>query len=282
MNRNVALVLYVPALHAGYIQLFEKYRGAELYILGPEILDKFPILKREIRAIDPQKMFEFLAKSGYFNAVHLATDSNLRKLVASGATVILAIDPISDWLIDLCFHHSNVIWENVFLRFSEQHVKTAYGEAQYDYQTTHDEFYQKVLEKVLGQAERSSDWFRQTATALILNDPIPRLVTTAHNQRMPSPHSSWLVGDPRMYIPYGEQPELRTTLHAEQVVIARAASDGIRTRGASILTKVYPCPDCANLIVAAAIKRVYFYEGYSALLTHETFEVYGVEVWKIE
>src|SRR3989344_8363202 len=53
---NTIIVAYVPVLHAGYLQFFDKYKNAEnprIYVLYGEILEEFEWLNRDIRAINP-------------------------------------------------------------------------------------------------------------------------------------------------------------------------------------------------------------------------------------
>lgn len=52
--------------------------------------------------------------------------------------------------------------------------------------------------------------------------------------------------------------KLRLISHAEANCIAQAARNGIRLKGASIvLTELFPCSNCAKLIIQAGITRVY-------------------------
>ncbi|MGB2579773.1 dCMP deaminase [Elusimicrobium simillimum] len=51
-------------------------------------------------------------------------------------------------------------------------------------------------------------------------------------------------------------------LHAEQNAILFAAKNGISTAGATVYVTWSPCINCAKVIVAAGIERVYFKELY--------------------
>lgn len=283
----VCLLLYLPGLHAGYIQLFEKYRHENpvLMLVGPDILADFPILKREIRAIDPLVMQRILAGSGYFQYVGVADKDMLLDLAKQNVTIVLSNEHLSDQLIEQYLSGSRIIQENIFLRFDEKSVKESYGDGRIDCSITKDEFILSVANKVLVDAKKSSDWFRQIGAALISFDP-PKVLALAHNTRMPTDQSAWLVGDPRMYLVYGQDTHLRTSLHAEELLLAVAAKQrDFSTEGTSIIVSTFPCPDCVNLIVAAGIRRCYFLQGYStagSLLSLETLNACNVEVCQIK
>jgi dCMP deaminase len=51
-------------------------------------------------------------------------------------------------------------------------------------------------------------------------------------------------------------------LHAEQNAISMAAKNGIAINNCDLYTSVSPCSDCAKLIVASGIKRVFYIELY--------------------
>lgn len=54
------------------------------------------------------------------------------------------------------------------------------------------------------------------------------------------------------------------TVHAESNAIAYAAQFGISLSGARLYSTMFPCFDCAKLIIAAGIEQVYAQYDYSA------------------
>ena len=52
------------------------------------------------------------------------------------------------------------------------------------------------------------------------------------------------------------------TVHAEANVISFCAKHGIPTEGTTLFTTLSPCEKCAELIIQAGIKEVYFMEYY--------------------
>lgn len=66
----------------------------------------------------------------------------------------------------------------------------------------------------------------------------------------------------KLNIPSGERHEICNALHAEQMVITNAASNGISLRGATLITTCSPCIICAKMIIAVGFKCVYYATNY--------------------
>jgi dCMP deaminase len=280
--KHAALLLYLPALHSSYTQLFNKWAGRAdiLYIIGQDIIDQFPILEREIRAIDPDTMQKIMRGSNYFPHVEIVYLHDLERISKDeDCQLIMTDELISDELREKHFPKREIIQEKLFLRFDEKIVKAARKEVEFHGTVSEDEFDQQIMSKCLEEKEKSSDWFLRVGAALVIDDPLE--IRFDYNHRMPAPHALWSVGDIRMYTPYGTDTHVRTTLHAEQAVLMQAARDGIKTDGASIYVTTYPCPDCSQLIAKAGIKRIYFKDGYSQLSIDDVFTAYKIEVVKV-
>lgn len=280
--KHAALLLYLPALHASYIQLFNKWAGRAdvLYILGQDIIDQFPILEREIRAIDPDTMQKVMRGSNYFPHVEVIYLSDLERIAKDeDCQLIMTDELISDELREKYFPKREIIQEKLFLRFDEKIVKAARKEVEYHGTVSEDQFDQKIMSKCLTEKEKSSDWFLRVGAALVIDDPLE--IRFDYNHRMPSPHALWSIGDIRTYTPYGTDTHTRTTLHAEQALLAHAARDGVKVEGASIYVTTFPCPDCSQLIAESGITRVYFKDGYSQLSVDDVFTAYKIEVVKV-
>ncbi|HSX00601.1 MAG TPA: hypothetical protein VLF67_00015, partial [Candidatus Saccharimonas sp.] len=49
------LLVYIPVVHAGYITLFDRHLDAdEVLLIGPDFTRDWPILAKEIRALEPK------------------------------------------------------------------------------------------------------------------------------------------------------------------------------------------------------------------------------------
>lgn len=280
MSKTI-LVLYVPALHRGYVELFRKYEGkAEvLYIIDQDIIDQFPLAKREIRAMESSTAHRLLSDAKFFPKVEVANETKLKELAKDkGLTIVLSTEYISDWLKENYFKNHKVIQDPVFLRYDEKTVKLARKEVEFTGTITKEDFRHKIMKQAADKAQKSSDYFLQVGAAIVPKDHEPLF---AHSTRMPSPHEMHTVGDPRNYMSYGTDTHQRTTLHAEQTLLAHCAKEGIKTEGADLYVTTFPCPDCCNIIAEAGIKKVYFRDGFSKLSLQDTFKAYGIEVIKI-
>jgi dCMP deaminase len=275
------LVLYVPVLHESYIKFFKacQQKAETLYIIDQDVIDRFPKMQREIRAIAPSEMLKLIIGGGYFPHVKLADDKVLRELGKSHTIkVVMTEEAISDYLKEHYFQNNKVTQKQLFLRFDEKTVKHARKETKYTGQVISKDFNPLAVKRLHELNVRNSDWFLQVSAAIIKNAEI---VAEDINRRMPTPHSMWTFGDPRNYMDYGSDTHQRASIHAEQAVIAHAARDGISVDGASMYVTAFPCPDCTHVIVESGIKKVYFLEGYSQLSSTDVFEHYSVEVIKI-
>lgn len=76
------------------------------------------------------------------------------------------------------------------------------------------------------------------------------------------------------------------TEHAERNLIYTAASEGITLRNSTIVTTLFPCPDCARGIIQSKIKRVitpkpnynHITYGEKFKISQEMFDESGVEI----
>jgi dCMP deaminase len=272
---------YVPGLHASYLRFFERYatRVSSLFLLDQSLLTDFPEEAREIRALTAGEARQAICGLGYFPHVILADAAALARLNRPDTQVILPDErlsrvvakrhlPLADCRFDADF----------FLRYDAQYVQAAVGEAAYDTAVTAEAFHQCFMQGADTESRFSSDWFRQVGALLVHEGTV---LAASGNERSPSPHDCWLVGDPRNFLPYGSDPERTTVLHAERGVIALAARRGIATEGASLYVTTYPCPGCVPVVIAAGIRTVYFRDGYADLRAPESFRAHGVEVVRV-
>lgn len=267
------LVLYMPAFHAGYDAFLSSTGPGQIVVPSQEALADIALA--EIRQMTPERMVQVLGGLGYLASI--AGPQELARL--DGESVVMADEYVGEELARRYFPTSNVTKIPVFLRWDQQNVKSAYGEAEYDAIVTHDEFDRAIMSRARLEAGRSSDWFRRVGAALVVDGEVRSL---KHNERMPSPHEPWAVGDPRAYVEYGSDTHLKTVVHAEEGIIVDAAKNGIATEGAWLYATVFPCPSCAGMIARSGIAKLFFEEGYPALRGDETLKANGVELIKVE
>ena len=60
------LILYVPVLHKGYVQVFSDHADKvdALYVIGDNFIDEFKFLHKEIRAIEPDLAVKLIDSMG--------------------------------------------------------------------------------------------------------------------------------------------------------------------------------------------------------------------------
>lgn len=73
----------------------------------------------------------------------------------------------------------------------------------------------------------------------------------------------------------------RTAVHAESNAIVFAARHGVAVEGSDLWSTHQPCLNCANLIINAGIKRVFFKHSYRLIEGLLALQRAGVEVFGI-
>lgn len=74
----------------------------------------------------------------------------------------------------------------------------------------------------------------------------------------------------------------RNSTHAEANALAFAAKQGISTDGCELFVTVSPCETCARLLIAAGIRRVWYFEQYRDATGIELLREAGVECQRTE
>lgn len=275
---KTVIVAYIPAIHSSYLAWFKKYNNAQLYILGDWIKEEFPVLEREIRAVKPDEVKNLLSNS-FFTEIHVATQDDLCNLASrNDRTIILSYESVSDYLAKNYFSKSKIKRDQIFLRFDEKQVKQSVGEANYTTKVTRKKLHRDIMKLTEQQTKRCAIWWRQVGAALVRDNG---LILATTNNAYPIEQEQWIIGDPRMYVPYGTDTHRRNVIHAEQSLIAQAARRGIITQGLSLYTTTFPCPDCAMNVIEAGITRVYFQKGFADLGSDELLKNAGVELIRV-
>ena len=270
------LILDIPVLHQGYFNLFEKLapQVRELYILGPEILEDFPVLKKEIRRLQPELVRELINSRHLFEYVALA-DKNLIKSLRR-RHIITANDKISRDVVDKYFFRDSVTYESVFLRWDESHISSS-TDVKYD-RISENPRDIRIIKRASEKAKESPDWWRQVG-AIFISSALPYDVE-AHNIHVPEGYTNYALGDIRDFTEPGEKPEISSALHSEQVIIVWAARKGIALEGGKLYVTAFPCPVCAKLIAYSGIRTCYFSSGYANFDGERVLKAKGVElVW---
>ncbi len=264
------LVLYLPVLHAGYESLLERHAGAEVLLLGRGFHDLFPALRKDIRALAPERAAAYL---GGPPRARVIEPEDLPAALRSTAPVM----PDEEIMRELAAKYDLAPrYERTFLRWDRP---WSLAEAPLDRSTriSREELDRGFIRAAGDQARRSSDWWRQVGAVAVRDGEI---LAEAGNRHHPSEYSPYIDGDPRNEFRRGLRADLSTAIHAEAAVVAGAAREGFSLRGADLYVTTFPCPACARLIAETGFRRLYFTGTYSVLDGEGVLRAAGVEpVW---
>lgn len=293
------LLLYLPVIHAGYETFLARHAEAdpdiEVLLLGRSFAADFPVVRKEIRALDPERAGAYLRAAGPLRRARVvevdtliaAIDAALSPGLAPGPAPgrspgrdrrlvvpdeALLRDVVAAFALE---EHADVEWEPTFLSWDREWSRAGLPPG-YDGRITHEEYARRMQHLAATQAHLSSDWWRRVGAIAVRDDAV---LGIDHNRHLPTEYAPYIDGDPRNSFRRGVAMEATTAIHAEAAVIARAARDGVSLAGADLHVSTFPCPGCARLIAEAGIARCYFAGGYSVLAGAEVMQAAGVELW---
>ncbi len=274
--KEAHLVLYVPALHQGYLDLFRRFSGEVhgVYILGEDLIAELMPFGKEIRALDPEDAAWLIKRTGFFRSVSVVASETIS--VIEGNPVVLIDDEMSRRLVGKYLVGRRCVFESVFLRWDEKNVFTM--DPSQNVLVSTNGFDRRMMTLAASEAGKSSDWWRRVGAVLVSRE-VAKLFE--HNRHLPSEHTPYIVGDPRDFISPGEHSEVCSAIHAEQAIIAEAARQGISLDGASLYVTVFPCPVCAKLIACSGIKSLFFQTGHSTVDGENILRSAGVGVFRV-
>lgn len=257
--RKKILILYIPVLHSGYINLFKKYAAQveALLILGEDFITEFTC-RKEIRAIEPLIIAKLVSALGMFKRVEVLNRNSLKFM--KGKEIITAKDEICRKFRQKYLKGQQITIDTVFLRWDEKSVFSQEA-VKFD-EISQNGFDRQMMELAKKEAEATSDWWRQVGAVLVKGG---KVLFKAHNQALPSEHTPYIIGDPRDFIKAGEKTEIRSSLHAEPGIITQATREGVSLKDAHLYVTVFPCPACANLIAFSGISKLFFLTGHASL-----------------
>jgi dCMP deaminase len=272
-------VLYLPVVHAGYEAFLTRHADSdEILILGSGFASVFPSMKKEIRALEPQRA------AGY---VRLMLRGRVRVRVIeptdipdafTADTVVLPDDEMMRTLTGHPEFPSTALcrFDSVFLRWDRPWSRAA-RPARFDGQMSRSAWDRDFMDCAWRQARRSSDWWRQVGAVAVREGQV---LGAAYNHHHPTEYAPYIDGDPRNEFSRGVRPDLSTAIHAEASLVAQAARDGVSLAGADLYVSTFPCPSCARIVVEAGFTRCFFAGSYSVLDGEGILRSAGVElVW---
>lgn len=274
---NTILILYLPVIHRGYVELLYRYSWVEcLYVLGEEFVEELAE-HIEIRALDQKVAAMIAAKLGPSKTRYL-NRGELSYILHRGKTVriITADESLTRKFVDTYLSEAIVTFESTFLRWEESNVLSLSDIPFDEVSTSPDD--QNYMRQAELEGEASSDWWRRVGVVLKTKDRVFK----AHNSHVPSEYTPYINGDPRDCIESGTRSELSSVLHSEKSAFAQALRAGVSTVGADLYTTVFPCPDCAKLVAFSGVRRVFYKNGHSSLDGVAVLKSQGVKIIKVE
>jgi dCMP deaminase len=269
------IIAYVPVLHEGYRRFFDKHKDAEaLYILGTEVTKEFVPLTKDIRALDPQLIADSLRAWNIFKEIKVIGSAELKELASSKAALVMPDEDVMRELRERYFPNAKVELDSIFLRW-DKHKSTEGKPVEADQTISKDAADQQIISLLKKEAEKSADWWRHVAAAVVKDE---KVILTAHNRHLPSEQTPYVNGDPRCDFHKGVNLELSSSIHSEAALVAEAAQKGIALEGASMYVTTFPCPPCAKMIAFSGIKKLYYAGGYGVLDGEAIMKSKGVKI----
>lgn len=263
------ILLYLPVLHAGYQDLFDRHPDAGILLLGTGFQDDFPVLRKDIRALPPA------VAAGYLGARARVVEPGDLPDALTGQPVIMPDEEITHALAAR-YALTDVTFERTFLRWDRgwSQPRRPVG---YDGTVASDALSQRLIGEVTEAARHSSDWWRQVGAAVVRDGTV---LDVAYNRHQPTEYAPYLHGDPRNDFSRGVRTDLSTATHAEAALVGRAARDGTALAGADLYVSTFPCPACARLIAESGIRRCFFAGPYAVLDGEDILRAAAVElIW---
>lgn len=276
-RRIDAIVAYVPVIHRGYLELFEKYPWAPILVLDENVLADFPHLRSDLRAVNPKIICKMLRSVFFRRDIGLAHPPRLHLFSSSSAQLCFPDEDIMHEIMEI-YHlpESQIAYDKTFLRWNKLNV-TSENEVPVGRKISRDDFHRQVMGQACQIGQKSPDWWRQVGATLVKDGEV---FFSAFNHHCPTDYVSYVDGDIRGCFDFGERLEICGAIHAEGAIISKAAS--LMMAGADLFCTTFPCPACARLIAASGIHRLFYVDGYSVSDAFEIFQAAGIEVIKVE
>ncbi|MEI8224029.1 MAG: deaminase [bacterium] len=288
-----AIVMYVPALHQGYIDFLKNNTlpGDYVFLLhGKQLAQSVPELEhfnRDLRAITPLVMHSLLEElfqsydvfgnqAGNRVVKIVSSLDQLEPLVSCEAITMPREDASLLILEKLPQLKSVTTLVDVSLRWDKS--KSLLHQDPGVHSVLSSTIDNSVIEALSKEMDKSVDWWRRVACVVFKGKEV---VMGAYNSHLPSNDALNIFGDPRFNFSPGEHVECCTAIHAEAALIAHAARAGVSIKGLSMLVSDFPCPTCAKLIAHTGIKELYFMKGYSQVAGKEVLEAAGITLRQI-
>lgn len=123
------------------------------------------------------------------------------------------------------------------------------------------------LNQLINNCEYRLSWdeyFMSTALLVSSRSPCERLhvgcVLVKDNRIIASGYNGFLPGAPHKSIVINNHEQ--ATVHAEQNAITDCSKRGVETNGSTAYITHYPCINCAKILAAAGVKKIFYMNDY--------------------
>lgn len=275
----IQLLLHLPVIHAGYQSFLEQHAAdAEVLLIGRSFAAEFPVVRKEIRALDPVTALRYLTATGMVARGRVMERDELVSQV-TGPLLVPDESLLRDIVekFDLA-RRVPVRWIATFLSWDREWSRAGRPPGWED-SVSSDAYARSMQGLASVAAGRSSDWWRRVG-AVATRDG--RVLAVEHNRHLPTEYAPYINGDPRNNFRRGVEIDRTTAIHAEAAIVARAAREGLSLRGADLHVSTFPCPACARLVAEAGFARCYFAGGYSVLDGDDVMRAAGMKLVFVE
>jgi deoxycytidylate deaminase len=273
------LLLYLPVIHAGYQEFLERHAGdAEVLLVGRSFAADHPVVRKEIRALDPAQALRYVTATGLVSRGRVVERDDLPDCVTGPLTAAdesLLRDIVEQYHLA---ERVPVQWVSTFLTWDREWSRAGRPPG-WDGSVAHDEYARSMQEIAAQAAARSSDWWRRVGAVAVRGGEV---LAVEHNRHLPTEYAPYIDGDPRNSFRRGVEVDRTTAIHAEAAVVATAAREGVSLLGADLHVSTFPCPACARLVAEAGFARCFFAGGYSVLQGADVMRAAGVELIFVE
>lgn len=278
LNSRTFFVAYIPVLHEGYIRwIYSSLEKGTILLVPPELVSTERWIAKDIRALSLPDISAALRGVFPSLAVEIFSSSTVLTLERKGVVVHMPDD------VDMrSFAHTylpgvTITWDRVFLRWDRGRIEEVLPIS------TGSVLPESQIARLMGiaftESLHSPDFWLQVGAVAFRDGEV---LITAYNTHVPSEHSVYATGDPRMFYTRGVRTDLSVADHAERVLIGRAAREGLRLSGADLYLTTFPCPACAYQIIDAGFQTVYYREGYSILDAAGILRAAGVSLVQVQ
>lgn len=275
MANRAVLILYIPVIHRGYLNLLQKVKKKVdlIYILDNKLIKSLSKYEPDIAGLPPSVVKTLLEKLGYRN-VEVLSGRRLQQRREDIKTkqIYLINDDVSKNLAKKYFSLSKIEWLSVFLRWDRTKVISSRLPSAPVSTIKADKYFMKLAYR---ESEKSSDWWRRVGAVLVKNK---KVIFKTYNQGLPTDHSPYIHGGIRDYLEIGENPELSPTIHAEQLVVSNAARLGTSLNKTALYVTHFPCSLCAKIIASSGISNLFFSEGSANLHALQVLQSSGIKL----